>query len=331
MRYSLSKSCCALAVATAALALAAPPTGATAARQAAVPERANVATPLPAQATRVLRARFLDEPPAGSWRLFRAGAISVAVSSSYASPETTAQHWGDFLARLVHGDEMERLTLYLGTPDDVNEICGGLALGCYAPGWNRIVSVGETTDDVRPEAVVTHEYGHYIAANRENPPWDALDWGTKRWATTLNVCARARTRKVFPGAEDTRYFLNPGEGFAETYRFLNGQPTADLGLDWPIVDRLFYPDARSLQAVRRDVLQPWTHPTSLQLTGRLDSRGSARVTVSTPLDGNLELAASGATIAGSVSAHREICGTRHIPVQLAGKPRSAFVLNVTRP
>jgi hypothetical protein len=326
-----SKSRFAFAVAMAALLLgAAPGAGTAASREPAIPDRANISTPLPPHATRISSARFLDEPSDGSWRLFRAGAISVAVSASYSSPETTAQHWGEFLAHLIHGEELDRLTLYLGTPDDVNEICG-FALGCYAPGWQRIVAVGESTDGIRPEAVVTHEYGHYIAANRENPPWDGLDWGTKRWATVLDVCARTRAHKVFPGAEDTRYFLNPGEGFAEAYRFLNGQPTGEVGMDWPIVDRLFFPNAAALEAVRRDVLQPWTHPTTVRLTGRLDTRGRARITVSTPLDGNLGLEAVGATVGGATTAHRQVCGTRRTPVELTGKPRSAFVLNVTRP
>jgi hypothetical protein len=125
--------------------------------------------------------------------------------------------------------------------------------------------------------------------------------------------------------------LNPGEGFAESYRFLNGEPTGTVGMDWPIVDRIFYPNARALQAVRLDVLKPWASPTTTRLTGRLDAKGRAKLTVSTPLDGNLELTAQGATIGGSARAHRLVCGERKAPVQLAGKPRSAFVLNVTRP
>jgi hypothetical protein len=232
----------------------------------------------------------------------------------------------------VHGDELEGMTLYLGTPYEVSELCGSFdALGCYAPGWTRIVAIGESSDGVRPEAVVTHEYGHYIAAHRQNPPWDALDWGPKRWATAVNVCPRTHAHKMFPGSEDWAYTLNPGEGFAESYRFLNGEPTGTVGMDWPIVDRIFYPTARALQAVRLDVLKPWTNPTTMRLTGRLDATGRAKLTISTPLDGNLELAAVGATIGASPTAHRAVCGARKAPVQLAGKPRSAFVLNVTRP
>jgi hypothetical protein len=306
--------------------------GTAASRAAAVPDRANITTPLPLHAVKLMPGRFLDETPEGAWRLFSTGATSVAVSASYESPEQTALHWGDFLASLVHGDELDGMTLYLATPYEVTTLCGSYdALGCYAPGWSRIVAIGEASDGIRPEAVVTHEYGHYIAAHRDNPPWDTLDWGPKRWATALNVCARTRARKVFPGAEDSRYSLNPGEGFAESYRFLNGQPTGDIGMDWPIVDRLFYPDARSLGAVRRDVLEPWAYPTAVRLTGRLNAQGRAFLNVSTPLDGNLELAPQGATLGGSGLAHRQVCGLRKTPVELAGTPRSRFVLNVTRP
>lgn len=309
-----------------------PEYGAAASRQLAVPDRAHIATPLPPHAVKLLSARFLDDPPEGSWRFFSTGVTSVAVSMSYASPEATAVHWGDFLTQLVHGDELPGLTLYLATPSEVAELCGSFeALGCYAPGWSRIVSVGENSDGVRPEAVVTHEYGHYIAAHRVNPPWSALDWGTKRWASVLNVCARTRAHKMFPGAEDWAYPRNPGEAFAETYRFLNGQATGAVGMDWPIVDKIFYPSAFALQAVRRDVLKPWTAPASVRIGGRLDATGHARVTVSTPLDGNLELAAEGAIVGAGATAHRVVCGVRRTPVELAGKPRSAFVLNVTRP
>lgn len=289
---------------------------------------------LPPHATNVVSSRFLRvASPVGSWRFFRTDKAAVAVSSSYETgADATALRWGDFLAQLVHGEELQGLTLYLATPTEVSEICQSFnSLGCYAPGSSEIVSIGEASDGIRPEAVVTHEYGHYIAAHRENPPWDALDWGTKRWASVVNVCAKTRAKQVFPGAEDSRYIFNPGEGFAETYRFLNGQPTGDTGMDWPIVDELFYPDARALEAVRQDVLRPWAGPTSLRLKGWLDATGHARVTVSTPLDGRLDLGAVGARIGGSSTVRRTVCGSRHTPLQLTGTPRSAFVLNVTRP
>jgi len=295
--------------------------------------RSNIATTLPANAVQRSPARFLDEPPEGAWRLFTTGETSVAVSASYESPELAAAHWGEFLTALIHGGELQGLTLYLGTPADVAEACGSYdALGCYASGWTRIVAIGEVSSEgIRPEAVVAHEYGHYVAAHRNNPPWKALDYGTKRWASVLDVCFRSRARKMFPGAEDAAYSLNPGEGFAEAYRFLNAQPTGLIGMDWPIVDRMFFPTAQALQAVRNDVLKPWERPTTQQLSGRLDAKGRAKVNVVTPLDGDLELAVRGATTNGAATARWQVCGERKTPVSLVGKPRARFVLKVTRP
>jgi hypothetical protein len=320
-----------LLVACAALALGAPPAGAARGHELAVPLRSNIGTSLPPNAVQRVSARFLDEDPEGSWRLFTTGGTSVAVSTSYAQPEVTAVHWAEFLGGLVHGDELQGLTLYLGTADDVANACGSYdALGCYAEGWTRIVAIGEASSEgVRPEAVVAHEYGHFVAAHRQNPPWKALDWGPKRWASALDVCFRVRARKLFPGAEDAAYSLNPGEGFAESYRFLNAEPTGLVGMDWPIVDRLFFPTAQTLQAVRNDVLKPWGGPTTQRLTGRLDPRGRAKVNVLTPLDGDVQLAAQGATVDGS--ARWQVCGERKTAVALVGKPGAPFVLKVTRP
>ena len=53
--------------------------------------------------------------------------------------------------------------------------------------------------DLSAEAIIAHEYGHHVAANRSNAPWAALDWGTKRWATYIQVCGRARDGRALPG------------------------------------------------------------------------------------------------------------------------------------
>ena len=106
---------------------------------------------------------------------------------------------------------------------------------------------------------MTHEYGHHIAANRANPPWAAVDWGTKRWASYVNVCARARAGRLFPGAEDSlRYTRNPGEAFAESYRLLNERRSARAETPWEVVDRSLYPDGTALALLEHDVVSPWT-------------------------------------------------------------------------
>jgi hypothetical protein len=301
----------------------------------AVPDRASIAAAVPPHVSRTIPERSL-QLATPDWPTFRSSAgapsITVRVSPTYPDPERTATRWVAFIAQLVHGDELDGLVLHLGTPDEVAEICGATgAVGCYSRGSSKIVSVGDESAGARPEAVVAHEYGHYIAAHRDNAPWKALDWGTKRWASQLRICSRARSNRVLPGDAGMGYSLNPGEAFAETYRLLNAQRFGGPEPDWRVVDRLFYPGKRALDAVRRDVLDPWARPTIVRLTGRLDAHGGARVTLSTPLDGTLLLEVAGATAAGEHVLRRTICGTRRTNVELIGTPHARFALTAARP
>src|SRR5207247_10694167 len=86
------------------------------------------------------------------------------------------------------------------------------------------------------EGVITHEYGHHIAAHRSNAPWETLAWGPKRWASAMQVCARTRKNELVPGAEDpVHYVVNPGEGWAETYRVLNERQEGIAETQWDTV------------------------------------------------------------------------------------------------
>jgi hypothetical protein len=211
--------------------------------------------------------------------------VTVYVSDSYTADQNDVQGWADFIAGLVHGPELGLLTAYIATPDEVEGLCGANALGCYEE--DRLVAIGDPIDGVTPQEVVMHEYGHHVALNRLNAPWPAVDWGPKYWATEQNVCARADDLTAFPGDEGLEYRLNPGEAFAETYRVLNEDPTLVNAFDWSIVDRSFMPNAAALEAVKNDVLRPWTAPTRLVVHGRFNRRGrtTSATTVATPLDG----------------------------------------------
>jgi hypothetical protein len=214
--------------------------------------------------------------------------VTVFLSDEYAGDASVAQKWADFFAGLIHGPELSLLQVYITTPAGVSQTCGNPdALGCY--GDDRMIVPGKTDAGIDPTQVATHEYGHHIAFHRLNPPWEAVDWGTKRWASYLDVCHRAATSTVFPGDEDHHYRQNPGEGFAEAYRALNNSKHGVTTFDWPIVDTIFYPDAPALQAVEQDVLQPWTASTVKTVRGRFTKKGRRRftLTLSTPLDGAL--------------------------------------------
>jgi len=298
----------------------------------AVPDATNVASALPPRVDRAARRRFLAA--AVRWSTFRRSAgpasVTVRVSDAYASPEDAARRWGDFLLGLVHGGELDGITLALATPGEVASLCGADSAGCYGSAAADIVAIGETSLGVRPEAVVAHEYGHYIAARRQNTPWNALAWGPKRWASAAAVCARVAAGSVFPGADGDRYHLNPGEAFAETYRLLNAQPFAGTG-DWPIVSRLFFPDARMLRAARSDVLEPWASPAQQRIVRGLPSTGRLRVDVATPLDGTLDFRVDGARVDGAAAGRRAVCGTRRTPLTVVGEPAATFALTVSRP
>jgi hypothetical protein len=116
-----------------------------------------------------------------------------------------------------------------------------------------------------------HEYGHHIAANRRNDPWDANDWGTKRWASVVGVCTRVAAGSAFPGDEGDHYTLNPGEAFGEAYRFLNIQRGGTWANFPLIVDASFAPTADSLASVLTDVQQPWAGPASTSWDGQFSA------------------------------------------------------------
>jgi hypothetical protein len=218
--------------------------------------------------------------------------VTIYVSDSYPQDPATATRWADFLAGLVHGSELSKLTAYLAPLTQVQSICGTDALACYSPGSESLVAPGDDpSSDTSAEAVVTHEYGHHVAANRSNVPWVAEDYGTKRWATYEKVCASTRAGRLFPGAEtEPQYRLNPGEAFAETYRVLNERLAGRPETPWNVVSSTLYPDSTALAALQQDVTSPWTAPTTISASGALSARVRSRSTsVATPLDGTVRV------------------------------------------
>ena len=214
--------------------------------------------------------------------------VTVYVSAALPADLGTPQTWADFLAGLVHGPELAALTAYIAAFDEMQEVCGSRALGCY--GANHMVSMGETRFGVTAAEVVRHEYGHHIAFHRTNLPWLAIDWGPKNWSSAVDVCKRAAARTAYPGDEGDHYSLNPGEAWAETYRLLDERNAGAVGSGWQIIDSSFYPSETALQSAERDVRQPWTAG-QRQVLRRTFKRGAATwlVPLATPLDGILDV------------------------------------------
>ena len=148
--------------------------------------------------------------------------VKIQVSDSYPVDQALPQDWATYLGTLLHGPEISRLTLNLVPEDVVQANCGAQALACYDPNRQAICASPEDQLNEPPaKEIVTHEYGHHLAKSSDDAPWAAIDYGTKRWSSYENICAKAAAGTASPGDEGTHYFQNSGEAFAEAYRVLN--------------------------------------------------------------------------------------------------------------
>ncbi len=214
---------------------------------------------------------------------------------------TLAGVYVGYLDSIPHGSELQRLLVRVASVDQVAGLCGGLEregiLACYEPGKNRMnvpnvgldATTGSGTYSLR--YVLTHEYGHHIAAHRSNPGFrgGAEDWGPKLWSSQQLVCDGVKHRQLFPGVERpaSRYLANPGEAWAESYARLvfPDQP-------WTFTGRL-QPDGVALDAARRDVVEPWTKNRGVAAFTMSAKRHSQRFAVPLSLDGTVKVLVRG--------------------------------------
>jgi hypothetical protein len=275
--------------------------------------------------------------------------VQIVVSDRYPVDEARNQGWAEFLARLVHGEELATVTLHLAPRSELAFLCGPDAIACYDRRDFTIYSAAERfVVDVSPEAAIAHEYGHHIAASRLNAPWAAIDWGTKRWATYVGVCTRVESGELAPGDQNERYALNPGEAFAEVYRVLSERRLGLVETPWEIVDDAFIPDETALARVEQDVIAPWQAATIVKRSGRATQTRAATVKFSTPLDGRFAATVRSATpvqvellLGGEVGARSTartaavrgtVCGTRSASLRIRStKGTVPYTLTVARP
>ena len=92
--------------------------------------------------------------------------VSVEASSSYTTDPAADQQLVDFLASRVHGAELGDLSVYVGTPPEIVQLCGGdpSVVACYAIDEQRMYVPGESVRGIPIEYPLTHEYGHHVAA-----------------------------------------------------------------------------------------------------------------------------------------------------------------------
>ena len=207
------------------------------------------------------------------------------------------------------------------------------------PEAKSIVALGQDYNGIAATSIVTHEYGHHVANSQVNDPWPAVDWGTKRWSSYVNVCSREQGGQLFPGDEGSNYQLNPGEDFAETYRVLNERRLGVPELPWVVVDPSLYPDQGALDALALDLTSPWTANHTVAIASRFAGGATGRgFRIQTSLDGNFiaslrapansrftlrvvnlangsQLAYSG-TAGAQKSVSFQVCGQRSLQIQV---------------
>jgi len=221
-------------------------------------------------------------------------AIAVTAGCQADCPNAEPQQIADFVGTLIHGPEIELLTIQLDTPFQLGLDCGFEAEACYYSGQNRIVISGDAwtgIDGATREFVIAHEYGHHVAQHRDSPaPFPrAIDWGPPYWSSYEHVCQGSRAGKLYPGDEGAHYFSDPGEAWAESfahYRF----PEAPVRWRWLPALR---PTPAAFRAIRADTLTPWLARRSFTLTGHFRARSAAVEWLRTPLDGQLSVRPSG--------------------------------------
>ena len=217
-----------------------------------------------------------------------AGGQQVRMSSTYYS-EDQMQGIATVLGGLVHGQEMNTLSVYVAAPQEISSICGVGALACYAPSISEMIVSGDdgSAYGVPRDYTIAHEYGHHIANNQVNDPWTAIDSGAKRWATYTHVCQGVRKGDLFPGDEDAHYWDNPGEAFAETNAHLN-YPSVNVPWGYTYALR---PSKGSTNALRADIVAPWTQTSTVTWNGALwaQRKNPATRRFAIPLDGTVDI------------------------------------------
>ncbi len=265
--------------------------------------------------------------------------INIWFPDSTVDEAQVAEWVTDFVGSLLRGDELENVSFVMVSPPEIAGWCGPHAAGCYVPSVTDTLIIAPSEDPGGPmtaKAILAHEYGHHVANNRANAPWSALFYGTKRWASYLDVCAATLANQFFPGDGFEHYALNPGEGFAEAYRVVNERRRGAVESPWRIVDERFYPDATAAALIEQDVMDPWTMHTTATFRGRFTPGGPNRQSfeVATGLDG-IATASVRAPMGAKFRVTQSmatICGQRitYFTVRRV-KGFGKFVLSVSRP
>ena len=171
------------------------------------------------------------------------------------------------LRSLDHGPEIAQLSVFVATPEQIDEACGAEVLACYFPSEDEMVVSGDDrpVDGVPRDFAIAHEYGHHVANTRPGAALPAIEAGTPRWATYERVCQLARRGRLFPGDQGAHYWQDPEEAFAQSYARLN---RPEDRVSWQYTP-LLRPTAVSLEKIHADVANPVGGPVESSWRGTI--------------------------------------------------------------
>ena len=230
--------------------------------------------------------------------------LKIYVSREYPTWDRAINRsWAQAFANMPHGTEISKLTVYIAPFSEIasDAVCGSAADSCYYPDDATMYLSGETPpDQADMTQIAMHEYGHHVANFRSNVPWDSVNWGPKRWASTQGVCALTRERVMWPTDPTNHYEDHPGEIWAETYRIVASKAMNILPDPWEILSARWNPLSRNdlLNAAGRDVSLPWQGPRKTSATGKLLATGAQSAIYRLPVTLDGEVAASLKTSGG---------------------------------
>jgi hypothetical protein len=213
------------------------------------------------------------------------GSIAVQVDAAFAGGGAL-QRVLNSLAELPHGPEINRLRVHVADLGSLYKFCGQGATACYYPASETMIVSGSpiNQNNGMPQGmVIAHEYGHHLEANRSMPGWNASNLGGRHWATYEHVCEGVAAGRLFPGDEGAHYWDNPGEAFAQAYATML-YPDA-VPWWWHFAE----PDEPAFGAIRSDVADP-SRGTTTRWARRLAPHSPrAATTVTTQVDGPIEV------------------------------------------
>lgn len=202
----------------------------------------------------------------GATRVFRDG-DGRAIRFNDQTGNAPLARYANVLRRAIHGDEIERLTVWVVPRREVPRVCQTPnAVACHirsgSKGPRIVISPGP-----RAERLLLHEYGHHIDIHIGNGARTEPN-GTTRWWGARGITRKVRNRSLRNGYGGGWHSAVP-ELFAEDYAKLNGAS------GWMI--RGLRPPSRSvLRALRADLKSALADRAPAPRVGRrtISQRGS---------------------------------------------------------